>query len=596
MNKLYAALYTLGIVTAAPYSHAFIISDNPDGVQASLDSVVEYNTIYRTSKSHRSSTDGVNDYLNENDGTEYYSRGFVSHEFKIISELDLKYGDDGVFVRGSAWYDAAIMDNGPSGSYFDTHNTDSGSKFPSDLRNRMGNGARLLDAYWYVNSDIANHPFSFRLGRQVINWGEGIYYADGLNVANPVDAGRIVLPNASYKDALLPVNMFSTQFGLTDSLSVDAYYAFEWRRNELTPAGAFLSDEDLLGKGSNGVLVDLRGELNELGLPLEFVPGLNGVDGVVPGARYGKDRDARDSGQYGLALRYTAEELNSTEFGLYFMNYHSKTPFVSLRPGEVGSCTIGGSGGRYSSLCGLGIPGLDELVDGLAMADSSHYDLIYPEDIRVFGFTVSGNVYDSNLALEITYRPNMPLEPSMSGELESYISGALLEGGGSGAPINIGDFGDVNGQQIDLYRRGELYTTSLTSISTFGPRFGLDDLSMTAEIATNYVPGSLPDSENYSYMTAFSWGYTINLSGVYQDALPGIDVYPGITFAQSVNGVSPALNANFDEGLKSATAELGASYGDSWYARLSYTNFWGKRKENVLGDRDHIAASISYSF
>ncbi|MDF5809803.1 DUF1302 family protein [Pseudomonas aeruginosa] len=40
------------------------------------------------------------------------------------------------------------------------------------------------------------------------------------------------------------------------------------------------------------------------------------------------DRDARDSGQYGFALRYFADELN-TEFGAYTMNYHSRLPIFS---------------------------------------------------------------------------------------------------------------------------------------------------------------------------------------------------------------------------------------------------------------------------
>ena len=594
MKRLSTVLCTLGIASLAPCAQAFVITDDPDGLTSSLESVAEYSAIYRTSKAQRSFSDGANDFINENDGSEYYHRGIVSNAFKIVSELDLKYGDDGVFVRGSAWYDTAIMDRGPSGRNFDTHNTDSGNRFPSDLRNRAGHGANLLDAYWYVNSAIGEHPFNFRLGRQVINWGEGIYYADGLNVTNPVDVGRIVLPNADYKDALLPANMFSMQFGITDALSLDAYYAFEWRRNEMVPAGAFFSDDDLFGKGSNGALVDLRPALDELDVPAAMVPGVNGVDGVIAGARYGKDRSARDSGQFGLALRYVAEALDYTEFGLYFMNYHSKTPFMSLRPGQGGSCTVAGSGGRFAGLCGVD-PDLDPFVDGLAMLDSSHYDLIYPEDIRVFGFTVSGNLFDSNLALEITYRPNMPIESDMS-ELETYVASALLEGGASGVPIDLGDFGVVGNRSIDLYKRSEFFTTSLTSISQFGPRLGLDDTSMIVEVASNYIPGSLPDSPNYDYLTAFSWGFTVSLSGTYQDALPGIDVYPGLSFSQGVHGVSPALNANFDEGEKSATAELGASYGDSLYARVSYTNFWGKRKENVLGDRDHIALSVSYSF
>jgi hypothetical protein len=36
----------------------------------------------------------------------------------------------------------------------------------------------------------------------------------------------------------------------------------------------------------------------------------------------------RDSGQFGVALRYMFEPLD-TEFGAYFMNYHSRAPIFS---------------------------------------------------------------------------------------------------------------------------------------------------------------------------------------------------------------------------------------------------------------------------
>jgi hypothetical protein len=45
------------------------------------------------------------------------------------------------------------------------------------------------------------------------------------------------------------------------------------------------------------------------------------------------DRNPDDNGQYGIALRYLAKDFNSTEFGFYFMNYHSRTPFVSGHTG-----------------------------------------------------------------------------------------------------------------------------------------------------------------------------------------------------------------------------------------------------------------------
>jgi hypothetical protein len=44
-----------------------------------------------------------------------------------------------------------------------------------------------------------------------------------------------------------------------------------------------------------------------------------------------KDRRAKNSGQYGVAARWYSEDLNNTEFGFYFMNYHSRLPIVSER-------------------------------------------------------------------------------------------------------------------------------------------------------------------------------------------------------------------------------------------------------------------------
>ena len=42
----------------------------------------------------------------------------------------------------------------------------------------------------------------------------------------------------------------------------------------------------------------------------------------------GADRDARDSGQWGLALRWLGDDV---EYGAYAMNYHSRTPIVSMQ-------------------------------------------------------------------------------------------------------------------------------------------------------------------------------------------------------------------------------------------------------------------------
>ncbi|MGP0173658.1 DUF1302 domain-containing protein [Pseudomonas sp. NCHU5208] len=582
-------------------AQAFEIDTGPD-VTTTLESVVEFSSVYRTESPERIQRDGQNLFINENDGSEYY-KGFVSNEVKLTSELHVRTDQDGLLLRGTAWYDTQLMDNDPSGDDFDTHNGDSGERFPSDLRNRAGHRARLLDAYVYTNRSLGDMPLSLRLGRQVINWGEGIFYSDGINVINPVDIGRIVLPNASLKEALLPTNMISAQLGLTDALSVEGFYGLEWKGHEMIPTGAFLNDQDYFGKGSNGVLLDLRNDLQAQGVPLGLVPGLNGVDGVVAGARYGREHEARDDGQFGLALRYIVEDWNSTEFSLYYLNYHSKVPFLRVQKGQSFACSGGSGGGRFSDLCGLTQaldPSSVPLVDGLAYLDTTRYDFIYPEDIRLFGFSVSGTIGDTSVAGELAYRPNAPLEPSMTYELGLLANGALTAGGASGASIDLGEFGDGSAndsrRSIDLYKRHELYTGSISTIHSFGPSLGLDDLTLLGEVAFNHVPGSLLDSPNYAYLDSFAWGYTVNFSGLWRNVRPNLNLRPGLTFRQDVSGTSPALNENFIEGRKSATLELAALYGQTLGAKLSYTSFWGARKENPLIDRDHVALNLSYSF
>ncbi|NMY43571.1 DUF1302 domain-containing protein [Pseudomonas sp. WS 5013] len=590
-NKSKIAL-AVGIGIWGMQAQAFEIDTGPN-VTTSLESVAEFTSVYRTSSPERIERGGQNIFANNNDGSEYYDTGFVSNEFKLTSELHVRTEQDGLFVRGTAWYDTQIMDNDPSGDRFATHNTDSDERYPSDLRNRAGHRARLLDAYLYTNRYAGEMPYSLRFGRQVINWGEGIYYADGINVINPVDIGRVVLPNASLKDALLPTNMISGQLGLTDAFNIEAFYGLEWKGHELIPTGAFLNNQDYFGKGSNGVLVDLRSELGDLA---ELVPGLNGENGIVAGARYGREHDARDDGQFGVAMRYLAEDWNNTEFSLYYLNYHSKVPFLRIQKGRSFACNTG-QAGQFSGLCGFG---LDSTVDGLALLDSTYYDFVYPEDIRLFGLSVSGTVGDTSLAGELTYRPNAPLEPSMIYELETLAGSALGGGGASGGSIDLGEFGDGSAndprRSIDLYKRGELYTGSVSAIHSFGPVVGLDDLIVLGEAAFNHVPGSLLDSVNYEYLDSFAWGYTLNVSGLIQDVKPNFDLLPGITFRQDVSGTSPSLNENFIQGRKSATLELGAKYGQKLAGKLAYTSFWGARKDNALIDRDHVALNVSYSF
>src|SRR5690606_39533517 len=101
-------------------------------------------------------------------------------------------------------------------------------------------------------------------------------------------------------------------------------------------------------------------------------------EGVM--VRRAADRDARDSGQWGLALRWMGEE---TEYGAYVMNYHSRTPNISYINAD--RATITNIATTAASLPAAA----RQSFTSLALLGTGSYFLEYPEDIRLYGLSFS---------------------------------------------------------------------------------------------------------------------------------------------------------------------------------------------------------------
>lgn len=400
-----------------------------------LDTTVSYGRIWRVQgQAHH------NDAFNQNDGNRNFNTGLASEVYKLTSDVDLKYKNYGAFVRGTAFYDTQIMDK--RNDYEDNNtpaqpsqNYPKNSSFTKAARDKAGSDAQILDAYVYGNWDVGGHAVSSRLGRQVFNWGEGLFYRGGINTTNPVDVAKLRLPGAEVKEVLVPLEALSFTVNLTENLSTEAFYQWNWKESSYDPAGTLFSESDLFVPGShtayannaslaNPAFLNTYRQLSALG-----VGGLQGTEyldsnGNFKVASVGRDINAKDDGQFGVSFRYLAEALNATEFGFYFVNYHAKDPTIAssinsthLSLDSLASLATRGAVSSYPSLVSAATtsPVAAQalgLINGASVVELGNLTTArreFPENIRMFGLSFNTSVADASVFGELSYRPNLPI-------------------------------------------------------------------------------------------------------------------------------------------------------------------------------------------
>jgi len=249
------------------------------------------------------------------------------------------------------------------GTYFvDFENIRGDSPLSDKAKREVGRDMELLDAY--ISYDLPTSvPVNIRLGNQVLSWGESTFIQNGINVINPIDVTKFRIPGSELREALRPVPLLSVSLQASDNLTLEGFYQFKQEEMEIDPAGSYFSTKDFVGPGGQYAMIGfgsfgqpnmesfidnplyglLEGEparVPTISSPL-FNPALPPSAANAPflpsGAAAiprGRSNRASDSGQFGLAARYFAEGLNDTEFGFYFINYHSRLPVISAMTGR----------------------------------------------------------------------------------------------------------------------------------------------------------------------------------------------------------------------------------------------------------------------
>ncbi|MGY2342076.1 DUF1302 domain-containing protein [Pseudomonas sp. SDO5532_S415] len=602
---------------------AFGVSFNVGEIEGQFDSSLSIGASWSTESANKNLI-GVNNggrglSQTSDDGHLNFESGKTfSKIFKGIHDLELKYGDTGVFVRGKYWYDFELKDESRPFKDISDSNRKEGAKSA---------GGQILDAFVYHNYSIADQPGSVRLGKQVVSWGESTFIGSGINSINPIDVSAFRRPGAEIKEGLIPVNMFYVSQSLTDNLSADAFYQIEWDQTVVDNCGTFFSQPDIIADGCTDNLRVLNSRST---IPAAALPTLTalGVDANNEGVlvRRGPDRDARDSGQWGMSLKYMFDPLD-TEFGAYFMNYHSRAPIFSA------------TGAPASTFARVGaLPAQLRALAPLIVAGNSSYFVEYPEDIRLYGLSFSTTLPTGTAwSGEISYRPNAPVQLNST---DILFAGVRPLGG---ALTNASLLAGVPGQDLHGYRRKEVTQFQTTLTHFFDQVMGASRLTLVGEVGVTHVgglestsdvrygrdpvygPGELPTTggantcvalnqstingagpgtptnnlsrncNNEGFTTATSWGYRGRAIWEYNDVFAGVNLKPNVAWSHDVEGYSPGPGGNFEEGRKAVSLGVDAEYQNTYTASLAYTNFFDG-KYTTVDDRDFVALSFGVNF
>ena len=524
----------------------------------------------------------------DNGNLNYNKGDFFTAYIKGTHELLLSKPDAGLkFMARGSWLKDFKAD--------DTQRT----ALSDDAKEQIVNDVRLLDLWVSKEFSLGENRARVRLGNQVINWGESLFGLGGINATNALDIQRLLVPGTQIKEAVLPAPMLSFATGLGNGFNFEAYYQFMWNRNRLPPVGSYFSVADYYDKGREAVPFN-GSNFNLTGQDAASLTGArrynamavyNATAGAVVGAPLMKDKKPGDDGQFGLSMHYKPPG-GDYDFGLYFVNYHDKSPVLNLNNA------------------------------------GTEYQWQFLKNRQLYGISMNTQIGNWAIGSELSYRPKDAVSLSAC-----YLSGGALDYHNNGAYI-------ANCPQYKDNERYQLHVTAMLNLIPGEHGWALDLLGadagfLSAEAVFINYPGidknkritrtingvkvdQVPMAGYLIFLdrdtvnagttpiaagggTSKSFGYVIDFNWTYDGRLiPGWQVIPGITFSHSVKGDTPSFTANYLEGAKAANFYVLFNQNPAnWQAGINYTNYFGGKSDparQVFKDRDFIGAFISRNF
>ena len=555
LNKLHTAVaaqllrnpYRLIAISmlASPAVHAVSIDTGNRDLNLRWDNTVKYSVAARL----EDPSDELIADANQDDGNRSFDKGLISNRVDLLSQLDLVYkGKYGVRISGAAWYDDVYNQSNDHDSPATANNLSvPNDEFNDRTEELHGKDAELLDAFAFGSWSPMGKRVTVRAGRHAVLYGESLFFGNnGIAGAQaPSDIIKLLsVPNSQFQEIVRPVAQVSSQIQLTPNVALGGYYQLEWEENRIPSVGSYFSAADVL-EGSERFLLGPVDPTTRIG----------------PALYRTSDIEASDSGQFGAQLRWRPEFMD-VEVGLYAARYHDKSPQFYLTPGANANPAAGKLG---------------------------EYQLVYAEDIDVYGVSFSTQIGDANVAGEFSTRRNTPL-----------VSDPQFTTPGSGA----------DNSSNPAYAVGNSVHAQLSTIYIATRNDFWHSANFLGEIAwnrrTSIDENSQAVAENSS---RDAWALRFVFEPSWYRVTSGLDLSVPMGLGYSAEGNSSVVAQFNPGGEKGGDVNIGVKglYNQVWRFGLNYTHFFGSEGtalnsagqfsfKQSLADRDFVAAYIQRTF
>ena len=512
-----AATLALGAGEASAFD---VDTGNPD-LAIRFDNTVRLN--YGVRVESRDSKIG-NSALSDEGDYSFDKNDAIAKRFDLLSEFDLIYKKRyGLRVSGAAWYDFAY-DSGTSKSNPNAPlvNIPSyvGNQYSSTVKRLYRDGAEVLDAFIFGGVDLGAVPVQAKLGRHTIYWGESLLLGGHMHsvayAQAPLDLQKgFATPGTEVKELFRPLNQLSMQAQVTDTLSLAGQYMLEWESARYPEGGTYYGPVDFVFNG----------------------PDRQFLSAGLGFASRGAASEPSQHGEFGLTARWSPEWLDGS-MGFYYRNFADKLPQVLL------------------TRAGPGV---------------SQYNMIYADNIQLFGASIAKNIGGVSTSAEISYRKNTPLNAQVLG-----------------VAIGLPGQGDTKGP------RGDTLHGLANVIGTIAKTPVFDAATWAAELAWSHLV-SVDSGANLFNGVGYApcngkdkWdgcatrnyvGIAASFNPTWFQVLPGVDLSAPMTYAIGVSG-NAATTFGGNQGLGNYSVGLGADVRQKYRFDLKYIDYLGHYRDN----------------